>query len=185
MMGCAADTKAMKGGAMKLDTFGARLLWARRNHAKITQQELKDKMEEGYQISIGKNYISELETETARKRPSFEVVRAMAGALKVSLDYFGRFTEQLEPAYGKESTPLYFSEEADEVAQLVDGMSPDQRALVLQLARSLAHMPTIRERRLADVKEMLESIERRHGKEVRAEVEKVMRNKGLFVDPTS
>lgn len=123
---------------MKLEAFGQRLRWVRENHAKITQTDLAKKMTEEYGQPVGKNYISELEKGEGKKRPSFDVVQAMASAMRVSLDFFAGYTETIEPAYDKEPAPHYFSEEADEIARLVDKMHPEQRALVLALARNLA-----------------------------------------------
>lgn len=170
--------------AMELKTFGQRLRWARQNHAKITQTELAKKMKEEQGVPIGKNYISELEKEEAKKRPSFEMVRAMAAAMNVSLDFFGRFTELLEPVHGKEQSPHYFSEEADEVAQLVDAMKPEQRVLVLNLARNIT-APTERERRQSEVKDILDSIERELGRDTRVSVERVLRSRGLAAPVTA
>lgn len=75
--------KAAIGGVMELKTLGDRLFWARRNHAKLTQIELRDLMKQKYKVEIGRNYISEIETadSEASKNPSFAVVRAMAGSL--------------------------------------------------------------------------------------------------------
>ena len=170
---------------MKLETFGERLFWARKKYAKLKQVELRQKMEDDFGVDIGANYISELEKENAEKRPSFEVVRAMAGVCKVSLDFLAGFTTNHMPAQGEEVTPHYFSEEADTLATLVDTLHPDQRALVLGLARSLSAQPTNRERMQTGAEQMLDSIERKHGESVRAEVEKFLRDKGIFIDPAS
>lgn len=167
---------------MRLNTFEERLQWARRNHAGITQRELAKKMRSKYEISVGSNYISEIELGKDKK-PSFAVVRAMAGAMDVSLDWLALFTEEIEIPKGKEIEATYFSEEADEAAQLIDKMPPEQRLLVLSLTRNLAaSMSPDRQLRIAEVMTILDSIERKLGKEARIEIEQDMRNKGIEID---
>lgn len=170
---------------MQGDTLNERLFWARRNIGRMTQIELREKMEGEYGVSIGANYISEIETGRGDKKPSFEVIRAMAGALGVSLDFLARFTDNWMPAQNRESAPHYFSDEADQVAQLVDTLYPEQRSLVLNLARSLSASPIQRQRRQAEAKEILDSIEAKWGRERRDEIERIMRDKGMFIDDAS
>jgi transcriptional regulator with XRE-family HTH domain len=169
------------GEFMELKTFGERLFWARRSYAKITQQELRDKMSAAYGIDIGRNYISQIETDEGAK-PAFEVARAMAGTLGISLDFLAGFTENHVPAQGEETTPNYFSAEADEVAQLVDAMLPEQRLVVLNVARTIVS-PTTRQRDRALARDVLDSVEQQLGRGVRLDLEKFMRDKGLTVDP--
>jgi hypothetical protein len=172
---------------MELRTFGERLFWARRNHARITQLQLRDRMEEECKVKIGRNYISELETTADfdsedSKQPTFRVVRAMAAAMKISLDYLAGFTDNLTPAQGEEPAPQYFSPEADEVAQLVDRMNAEQRAVVVSVARNLAVLTTERARRQAESKDVIASVEKELGHDARVAYERILRNKGLFVN---
>lgn len=85
-----------EGIEMKPKTFGERLFWARKRYAGITQVELRDRMEKYHGVSVGSNYISELENETTKKRPSFNIVRAMAAVLNVSMDFLAGFTDEYE-----------------------------------------------------------------------------------------
>lgn len=167
---------------MKLETFEERVVWARRQHAKITQRELARRMKDEYGVAVGSNYISEIELGKD-KRPTFEVVRAMAGAMGVSLDWLARFSEEMILAQGKETDATYFSEEADETAQLIDKMPPEQRGLVVILARSLAET-SARQRRLDEALDILDSIERKLGRDARTEVERMMRDRGIAIDGT-
>lgn len=175
---------------MELKTFGERLFWARHSHAKITQKKLRDRMEAEYGVAIGRNYISELEKATAEeeaegivKRPSFTVVRAMAGVMKVSLDFLAGFTESEKPVDGDGAeAAVYFSEEADEIAQIVDGLRPEQRAVIIALARNLSTVSMERSRREAEARDILESIERELGTTARQEVERIFREKGILND---
>lgn len=173
---------------MELKTFGERLFWARHSHAKITQKKLRDRMEKEYGVGIGRNYISQLEKATAEeeeqgtvKRPSFTVVRAMAAVLEVSLDFLAGFTESSHPTNsdGTEAA-VYWSEEADEVAKIVDDLRPEQRTVIITLARNLVAVSTDRARREAEAKDILESIERELGTPTRQEVERIFRDKGVF-----
>lgn len=170
---------------MKLKTFGDRLNWARRNHVRITQIELRNKMEENHGVSIGANYISELETGKEDKRPSFEVVSAMAAVLKVSLDFLAGFTENHTPVQGESLTPHFISPEADEVGQLVDSVRPDQRTLIVAMARNVAALPTLKQRDEAEYDDLLDSVQRQMGTKARDEVAEIIRRKRLPVNPAS
>lgn len=173
---------------MELRTFGERLFWARHNHARLTQKQLRDRMEREYGVPIGRNYISQLETATEEDvaagrvaRPSFTVVRAMAGVLEVSLDFLAGFTESSEPRTSDSAEAVtYFSEEADEVARIVDDLRPQQRSVIIAMARNLAAVSTDRARREAEAKDILDSIERQLGRTAREEVERIFRGKGIF-----
>lgn len=166
---------------MQLKTFGERLQWARRSHARLTQQQLRDKMQEKYGADIGRNYISQMETDDTTK-PTFDVVVAAARALNVSLDFLGCITEQYAPAQSEEAPPHYFSAEADEMAQLVDKMHPSQREVLLSVAKNMLLAPTQKQINRAELRDLLDSIERDHGLIVRREIEKLMHDKGLPVD---
>ncbi len=183
IVGCADNSNIAQRVNMNLTTFGQRVFWARRNHARLTQKQLRDKMFEMYEVEIGRNYISQMETDP-EVTPSFGIVRAMAGALGVSLDYLAGFSQSYLPVQGEEATPVYFSEEADEVARLVDAMHPSQRQLVLNVAKNMLSAPTPRQRERADIRDMLDSIARDKGDDVRREVEEFLRHKGLSVDST-
>jgi transcriptional regulator with XRE-family HTH domain len=169
-----------EGGLMALDTFGKRLRVLRVDKA-LSQTELRDKMEKLAGVKIGETYISEL--ERTDKMPSLEVAAAMAKVLDVSLDYLGLLIEDAEQSYRRAPTPAsYFSEEADEVAQLVDRMSAQQRSVVVSVARNLSVLTTERARRQAEFKELLASIERDLGLDARKAFERILRNKGLYID---
>lgn len=167
---------------MQLETFEERLVWARRYHAKLTQKQLAAKMKEEFSQPIGHNYVSAIEKGRGKK-PSFEVVRAMAGAMKISLDWLAKFSEDYQLPQPKELEVTYFSPEADEAAQLVDSMRPEQRAVVLSVARNLAYSPTERQNRLIEYNETMDLIERDLGKPVRDRVDAILRSKGLIANP--
>jgi transcriptional regulator with XRE-family HTH domain len=168
-----------KGGLMALDTFGKRLKVLRVDRG-LSQIDLRDQMEKLCGVSIGETYVSELERTT--KMPGLQVAAAMAKVLDVSLDYLGLLIDDASVSYQRFVPASYLSEEADEVAQLVDAMRPEQRALVANLARNLSLPVNERERRRAEAQDILDSVERDLGLEARKRVERIMRNKGLLLN---
>ena len=166
------------GGFMALDTFGKRLRVLRIDR-EMSQIDLRDRMDKSYGVKIGETYISEL--ERTDKMPTLQVAAAMARALETSLDYLGLLTEDSTAPYQRTPPPEYFSPEADEVAHLVDTMRPDQRDVVLNVARGL-FAPTQRQREQAEMRAMLDSVERDAGIDTRKKVEKILRAMGLLRD---
>jgi transcriptional regulator with XRE-family HTH domain len=165
-------------GFMALETFGKRLR-ALRQDKNLSQIELRDKIKAETEVEIGETYISELERTS--KMPSLEVAAALARVLDVTLDYLGLLIDDGTVTYRRVSPPTYFSEEADEVAQLVDHMRPEQRSVVAAVARNLAVLTTERARRQAETKDILDSVERELGRDARLAYERVLRNKGLLI----
>lgn len=166
---------------MALDTFGKRLRVLRIDRD-LSQIDLRDRMVKSG-VPIGETYISEL--ERTEKMPSLEVAAAMARALDVSVDYLALLIDDAV-SYRRQPVPdNYYSEEADEVAKMIDAMHPEQRALVLNVAKSMISAPTQRQRERAEIIEMLNLIEKNHGRIVRRDIEKLFRNKGMPVDPAS
>jgi transcriptional regulator with XRE-family HTH domain len=164
---------------MQLDTFGKRLRVLRLDRG-LSQIELREEMEKRHGVDIGETYISEL--ERTAKMPMLDVAAAMAKTLKISLDYLALLMDDATVSYRHEPPTQYMSEEADEVAGMVDSMSPDKRGIAVVLVRNLLALPSERQRRQAEIKDMLESVERQLGKEARDTVEKIVRDKGLYVD---
>lgn len=165
---------------MPPDTFGKRLRVLRAERD-LSQIALRDRMEKLYEVSIGETYISEL--ERSDKMPGLEVAAAMAKALDVSLDYLGLIiNEPLSWRREVAAPEPYYSEQADEIAGLVDDLTPAQRDLLLNVAKSMGAAPSQRQRERAEIRDILDSIERRFGRQVRREVEQVLRNKGLLLD---
>lgn len=167
---------------MPLDTFGKRLRVLRIDRD-LSQINLRDSMEKQHKVSIGETYISEL--ERTDKMPSLEVAAAIAKVLDVSIDYLGLLIDEAV-SYRRIATPdNYYSEQADEVARMVDAMHPAQRELLLNLAKNMLQAPSQRQREVTEMRDILDSIERQFGRNVRKEIEKVMRDRGLPIDPDS
>lgn len=173
--------RGVKGDAlMNLASFGKRLKMLRIDR-EMSQTKLRDEMEKCCEVSIGETYISELERTT--KMPSLEVAAAMAKVLDVSLDYLGLLVDEAV-SYRPQTVASYITPEADELATLVDKLALEQRQALVSTARSMV-APTQRQRERTEIRAALDSIEERHGRSVRLEVEQIMRNKGIFIDPTA
>lgn len=163
---------------MALDTFGKRIR-ALRQERGLSQIDLRERMEKEAGVTIGETYISELERKPIT--PSLEIAAAMAKVLDVTLDYLGMLIEDGELSYKRvESSPTYFSAEADEVAQLVDVMRPEQRVALVMVARNLSSSPSERQRRKQAALETLRSIEATMGIAARQAVERAMYASGLL-----
>lgn len=169
------------GGGMALDTFGKRLRVLRIDRD-LSQIDLRDKMVNAG-TPIGETYISEL--ERTEKMPSLEVAAAMARALDVSVDYLALLIDDAV-SYRRQPMPdNYYSEEADDVARMVDSMRPEQRLLVLNIVKSMVNAPSQRQRERIEIIDMLDSIERQRGRAVRREIEQILRSRGIPIDPAS
>jgi transcriptional regulator with XRE-family HTH domain len=183
---CSEDNQAMsvitykqEGTPLRMDTFGKRLRLLRQDR-NMSQIELREKMENECGVSIGGAYVSEL--ERGKGVPTLPVAAAMAKVLDVSLDYFGLLTDDPSVSYRHAPVVNYLSPEADEMAQLVDSMHPSQREVLLTVAKNMIVSPKPRQLDRAEIRDLLDSIEREHGRAMRLQVEKVMRDRGLAVN---
>jgi transcriptional regulator with XRE-family HTH domain len=103
-------------------------------------------------VAITNSFISSL--ESGRSKPSIDVLRAIADELGVSADYLLLRTEtpdsaddvradmqrRLREATGQQrpAPEVGISEEAEQVAAIIDGLTEAQRALVLNIVRVVA-----------------------------------------------
>lgn len=164
---------------MALDTFGKRIR-ALRQDLGLSQIDLRDRMEKEYGVSIGGAYISEL--ERSDRTPPLATAAAMAKVLGVTLDYLGLIVDE-PTSYKHDEEPInYISPEADQVAQLMDAMSPGQRNMVVLLARNLSVLDNERQRNKSAAKKTLDSIEETMGIDARKKAERIMRSQGLLTD---
>ena len=144
-----------------LKTTGQRVRFARDKIRGLQGKELARR------VNITPSMLSKIEHD--QKNPSMEVLIALAQVLDVSIDW-------LVPAQGTdtlyrriEDEPIYFSEEADQVARLVDALPPKYRAVILEQAQS------VREKYEAENKEydaLIKLIEDVAGVDVRQRVER-------------
>lgn len=168
---------------MALNTFGKRLRALRQDRG-LSQIDLRDRMEKECGVNIGGAYISEL--ERSDRTPPLATAAAMAKVLNVTLDYLGLLIEDGELSYVRSDEAVsYITPEADQVAQLVDTMRAEERAILFNLARNLAVVSGERKRNEMEVREILDSVERTLGREARLAVERRLRGKGLPVNGPS
>lgn len=162
---------------MALDTFGKRLRVLRQDRG-LSQIDLRDNLKV-YAVDIGETYISEL--ERTDKMPSLQVAVGMAKVLNVSVDYLGLLVDEAK-SFRPEPKLEYITPEADELAQLADTMSAEQREMLLGMARSIMS-PLVEQRRMREgVRVMLDSVERREGILARREMERRLHEIGLRWD---
>jgi len=113
----------------KEDSTGRRIKWARKRLG-WKQEQLCDR------VGIGIVYLSALEND--KRSASRETMTRLADVLGVSRAFLEMETPDPAPMTTDPAEPNYFSPEADEVAQLVDAMSPELRAMTVDVVRILA-----------------------------------------------
>lgn len=145
--------------AMKLNTFGKRLMLARKDIG-LTQEELIDALAR-YNVSIGQTYVSAL--ETTDKMPVGQVVAAMAKVLGVSADYLLLLTDDpLPQGAPHDDHEVGISPEAERIARVVDTLTQRRRAeaerLVNVIAESAAASATLVETAANDVATRIQTL---------------------------
>ena len=93
----------------KEETFGLRLR-SLRQERNLRQVELAAQMEERYGVVISSSYLSEL--ERSEKRPSPEVIAAIARVLDTSTDFLLALTDDPTPCYGGNTRVVFETEDA-------------------------------------------------------------------------
>jgi transcriptional regulator with XRE-family HTH domain len=111
-----------------LDTFGKRVRALRHN---MTQDELRAAMEE-HGATVSQSHWSYL--ERGDKLPLADIVVAAAKVLGTTTDYLLLMTDN--PDLPRDDAGG-ISEEAEAVANLVDAMTPEQRATAVAIVRAL------------------------------------------------
>jgi len=112
-----------------LTTTGQRVRFARDRIKGWQSKELASR------AKISPAMLSKIEHD--QKNPSMETLIALARELDVSIDWLVPSQGAENPYRRKEDEPVYFSQEADEVARLVDDLPPKYRAVVLAQAQSI------------------------------------------------
>lgn len=112
-----------------LTTTGQRVRFARDRIKGWQSKELASR------AKISPAMLSKIEHD--QKNPSMETLIALARELDVSIDWLVPSQGAENPYRRKEDEPIYFSQEADEVARLVDDLPPKYRAVVLAQAQSI------------------------------------------------
>lgn len=115
-----------------LDTFGKRVRVLRTEHG-WTQQQLVDELER-VGAPIGRSYVSEW--ERSDKIPTGDVVAALARVLETTADYLLLLVDEAEIVEDAQEVDA-ISEEAEDVARMVDAMTPERRSDTLAIVRAL------------------------------------------------
>ncbi len=142
------------------DSIGRRIAWARKNvewtdsegkrHKGMTGHQLGRRLVTSGTMSGVRNvYVSQMENNHASPSLSMlckiaEVTGVTVGFLLMETDY--PYRDRPEPE------PVYFSEEADAAAQIIDAAPPEERARIVAVVRALAEsaMPAENKPELAD-----------------------------------
>jgi transcriptional regulator with XRE-family HTH domain len=134
------------------DDTGTRLMLLRRGTGK-NQGELADALLRRGVKRVTGSHISNIELN--KKKPSLEVAIALADELGTSLDYLTGRTDVPEMMNEHAESVIYLSEQADEIARIVDNLPPYRRDELLAHARMVEVMERDNER---DVQAALDAV---------------------------
>lgn len=135
-----AGSKIEVMNTYNFDSTGKRIRWAReqvmvtdadgRQH-RMTQQELSRK--------IGVRNVSLSYIENDHRNMSLDLLQKIASVTGVTVGFLLKETPYpYRVAELPEPEPVYFSEEADNAARLIDDVSPPKRAEILSVLRTMA-----------------------------------------------
>jgi len=112
------------------DSPGARIAW-RRKQLKMSGHDL------AAAVGVRNVYISQI--ENGHRDASRQMLQKIATALKTTVGFLLMETDDPEPATVQPEPPaVYWSEEADAAARLVDAAQPEDRARMLAVLQALA-----------------------------------------------
>ena len=110
------------------DSVGARIAWMRKQR-KMTGHDL------ARALGVRNVYVSQIENN--HRQPSRQILQATATVLNTTVGFLLMETDDPEPTKGEDMSPVYFSPEADEAAQLIDAAPVDERVRILAVVRAL------------------------------------------------
>ena len=124
---------------LELKTFGERVAWLLKRR-RLADQPISSQKELAAKIGMKPQQLNAY--MNGRRRPNVQHLRLIAAALETSVSFLALTTKESEP----DESPLptdaeqvaYLSDEADEAAQLVDGMSEELRGIAIDLLRVLS-----------------------------------------------
>jgi transcriptional regulator with XRE-family HTH domain len=161
-----------------LDTFGKRVRILRQERG-WRQQDLVDALQD-VGAAIGRTYVSEW--ERTEKTPTGDIVAALARVLDTTTDYLLLLTDDAERPGAVQDEVDAISEEAEEVAQVVDSMTPERRQDVLAIVRALHQEDSVESTALKRYDIIMERIRRRDGAQGVERAEELLRR---FLDSLS
>lgn len=121
------------------DSTGTRIAWARRQKM-VTDADGRRRAMNGHELAaavgVRNVYVSQIENN--HRIPSRDVLLKIAEALGVTVGFLLMETDVPQPVGAEPETPVYFSEEADTAAKLIDDAPPDKRREMLAVLRVMA-----------------------------------------------
>ena len=121
------------------DSTGTRIAWARKQKM-VQDADGRRRQMNGHELAIAVGvrnvYVSQIENN--HRIPSRDVLQKIAEVLGVTVGFLLMETDIPQPAGVEPEAPVYFSEEADTAARLIDDAPPDKRREMLAVLRVMA-----------------------------------------------
>ncbi len=121
------------------DSTGSRIAWARKQK-QVQDADGRRRPMSGHDLAaavgVRNVYISQIEND--HRIPSRDVLLKIAEVLGVTVGFLLMETDVPQPAGADVDTPVYFSEEADAAARLIDDVPPEKRREMLAVLRVMA-----------------------------------------------
>jgi len=121
------------------DSTGSRVAWARKQK-QVQDADGRRRPMNGHELAaavgVRNVYISQIENN--HRIPSRDVLQKIAEALGVTVGFLLMETDNPQPAGVEPEMPVYFSEEADAAAKLIDDVPPEKRREMLAVLRVMA-----------------------------------------------
>lgn len=170
--GCVGGRKRHMRRNFYPKSFGRRVKLLRED-LEIGQLELANQVSAKHGVSFTQSYLSKL--ESGEKMPGGEIVLALAIELATTTDFLlGRTTDPNIPQEKEEPT-IAISPEGEQVAKLIDALSPEKRQEAQRLVQSLYEEEALRRTRNAELwQSLLGTVEKIAGHGVRQQVEQAL-----------
>jgi len=121
------------------DSTGTRIAWARKQKM-VQDADGRRRPMNGHELAaavgVRNVYVSQIENN--HRIPSRDVLQKIAEVLGVTVGFLLMETDIPQPAGVEPEAPVYFSEEADTAARLIDDAPPDKRREMLAVLRVMA-----------------------------------------------
>ena len=121
------------------DSTGTRIAWARKQKM-VQDADGRRRPMNGHELAaavgVRNVYVSQIENN--HRIPSRDVLQKIAETLGVTVGFLLMETDIPQPAGVEPETPVYFSEEADAAAKLIDDVPPEKRREMLAVLRVMA-----------------------------------------------
>ncbi len=121
------------------DSTGTRISWARRQK-QVQDADGRRRPMNGHELAtavgVRNVYISQIENN--HRIPSRDVLLKIAEVLGVTVGFLLMETDIPQPVSAEPEVPVYFSEEADAGARLIDDAPPEKRREMLAVLRVMA-----------------------------------------------